>query len=311
MSPASPIGGPEAGAKLYRSGPWLIAYGPGVGTEDLAEELKKLCLAAGITVDCVPVDEIGQVADLGAYFGLVLVLPCSSGNVRAALKPFQVALLTYRSRHPYGLPSLLNGRRGWHQVGVVQVVGPGAVVRHPWVRSALQLACVLHEAEPDVDLLAAYHGGAIQLVTSPHARNQESFEDDLETRWRLVRLWGVTDRDEVRRLREHLELQRRIYDDVRLPALRRPLGGAVPWNALDLILGGDWDQPATLGGASDKDKTLKENLARVWRETFATMRTVVPGLSRPARGPGAVRDLYQLYQALRILDDAERFRTDS
>jgi hypothetical protein len=299
----TPLDGPARGAELYKAGPWLVVYGAGLETEDAARAIRQRCLDAGITTDVRPIDETGPRV-LARYFGLVLVLPYPPLDVRMVTRRYDEVLLAYRASHPYGLHALLSGRRSWHEVGVVQLVGPEVVMRHPRANKLRRIACFSHmtaDKDDEVDPLAVYSGGSVHLVAAdPDIEGQDARL--FETQWRVVKSWGVTNQEEVGGLRDCLEKLRAYYENPRRPALYRPLGANIRQNALDLILDGDWTSHQSL-----RSKSNTENLARVWRKAYAEMKRLVPELTRPP-SPNAVRDLHKLYLALRILHDIEGFQ---
>ena len=113
-----------------------------------------------------------------------------------------------------------------------------------------------------------------------------------------LRSWGILDLQAVPDLLVCLEGCRADYEKPDLPGLYRP---SRDWqrNRLDLIL----DGPDIPVGDSAR-KTWNENGARVWREVYAELQRVHPGLRRPGRlnAPGAQKDLRRLYESLKIVE---------
>src|SRR6266545_4392275 len=132
-----------------RSGPWLLVHARGSGPLALVEKVRHQCEEARITVNTVPIDECVPERAL-LYTCLIVVLPAMLDKrwPQLALR-LDNLLCRYRNFRPQGLKALLDGQVEWHLAGVVQVIGPRAIVEHPMLADSQRRICVPHHLSAD------------------------------------------------------------------------------------------------------------------------------------------------------------------
>ena len=290
------------GWQLHRSGPWLGAYGSGPDSEDAAIQARDQGLVRGIDIVLHPIDEVQQV-HLVHFTGLVVVLPSQLADP-LALRPFARLIGDYRARRPEGLESIINGSCEWFAAGVVQVVGLRAIIQHPAMRTALGRVCARHYTDDSgpLDVFQPYTRRPLLTQQLDEQLTSATRDENIERLCRDVQAWGVTDIQDVPRLRKSIDNFRDYYEDKRFSQLYRPISNN-PQNRLDIIL----DGPD--GEVAGNRTTWMENGARVCRNVVEGLKKVVPELTRP-RGrnntKGAQKELRRLYRNLRIIENYMR-----
>jgi hypothetical protein len=282
--------------------PWLIIFGQGVESEELASTIRGDCAAHGITTRQRSIDDLAGI-ELAYYPSLVLSLPVLplTSNVAAALRPYADVIQSYRHRRPRGLTHIRSGRLEWFEAGVLQVAGERALLQHRVLRNTLEQACWVHDLDQDplVDPMRPYqsapgvHGGPPRTVATDVAFAA------LREVWNRVGAWRIDDLDQVPKIFACINTCRSYYENPRFPQLYRPIP-ELPRNRLDIILDGPAD---TVVG--DR-KAWQENGARVWRYVRDRIVEVVPSFVRPGNGKNkkdAVKALADLYRDLKILDE--------
>jgi hypothetical protein len=292
------------GWHLHQSGPWLVVYGSGPDSEDTAVHIRKQCITRGIGVVVHPIDEIRHVR-LDRFPGLVVVLPSELADPSAGLRPFTRLIVDYRARRPEGLASIIDGSCEWFDAGVVHVVGRRVIMQHPGMWITRDRVCARHYTDetglPDL----------FQPYTQPYTRNLviaqqpdeqlaagEVRDENIGRIWRDVQAWGVTDIQDVPRLRKCIDDYRDQYESMRFSQLYRPISD-INRNRLDIILDGPDD--SVVGSR----KTWMENGARVCRNVMKELKKIVPELARPGRRDNtkdAQKQLRRLYRNLRIIE---------
>lgn len=305
MPPVDGTSSELPGARLYRSGPWLVVYGRGPESEDAALRIREQCIARGIDSVLRPIDEIAHVR-LDRFAGLVVVLPWQlDAGTPAELQPFARLIVDYRARRPEGLDAILSGSCEWFDAGVVQVVGRRAIMRHLVMRTALDRVCARHytDGSTSFDVFKPY-------TTQSSAPEEEPagdvHDESIERLWRDVRAWGVSDMRTVPELRKCIDDCRNYYENTRFHQLYRPINNLLR-NRLDIILDGPYDI------VNGDQKTWMENGARVWRYVEKELKKIEPQLSRPGgrdNSKDAQKELRRLYRNLRIIENWVRSKDD-
>jgi hypothetical protein len=299
-----PGGGTARGAKLHRSGPFLVVYGSGPRAEDVALEAARQCAARGVHAEMRPIDEIRQVR-LVFYLALIVVLPSvlmtDPAVVAVVLPPFKRLILDYRARRPEGLRSLQDGNCEWFAVGVLQVCGLRAIMQHPQTKDLLEGArvCAKHyidDFEPTVDVFRPYDSEFSILPDPDPGPDGDVVGRSIEDARQTIREWGVVDMHKVPRLRQRIDECRDHFETNRFSALYRPNPSAPNSNMLDLILDGPH-------GVIGDQKAWLENAARVCRYVREQLKKEVPGCEQPSTRR-VQQQLRKLYQILRIVEQA-------
>lgn len=238
------------------------------------------------------------------YTCLVVVLPTRLDRDWPQLAArLDNLLCRYRLVRPDGLRALLGGQVDWHLAGVVQVIGPRAIIDHPMLADSQQRICVRHplSAEP-VDVLRPFDRSAPVSVAVAEPMVDPTLDGDARClpTWRYLRSWGVSSIRSIPTLRIRVEDCREHFEDERYPALYRPVPG-LDANRLSMILDNLHYQPTEV-----ERKTYLENGARVWRYVLKELRKVEPQFARPNERTNtrdAQKDLRLLYAALCPLDE--------
>ena len=237
------------------------------------------------------------------YTCLIVVLPTRLDRDWPQLAARVDSLLCrYRLIRPDGLKALLDGQVDWHLAGVIQVIGPRAIIDHPMLAESRQRICVRHPLSVDpVDVLRPYDRtssvGVVDAV--PVDPTMDGDARCLPT-WRYLRTWGISGIRSVPALRIRVEDCREHFEDERYPALYRPVPG-LEANRLSMILDNIPYQPTEI-----ERKTYLENGARVWRYVLKELRKVEPRFARPNERTNtrdAQKDLRLFYAALCPLDE--------
>jgi hypothetical protein len=295
------------GTQTHRIEPFLVTYGSGPRTEDVARQIAEDCVARTVHVDLRPIDEIAHLTVV-FYLALIVVLPSAPmTDVARTLQPFKRLILDYRARRPNGLRSLQQGHCEWFTVGVVQVCGLRGIMQHPQTKALLDSAavCVKHyidDFEPTVDVFKPYDSEFHIPDPDPEPDN-DVYRKSIEDAWNAIQKWGVTDMQKVPDLRQCIDECRDHYETNRFPALYRPNSHAPNSNMLDLILNGPHD---VIG---DRTAWL-ENAARVCRYVREQLQREIPELEPPSTRR-VQQQLRQLYQSLRIVEKTMRDPGDS
>lgn len=286
------------GARLYRSGPWLVIYGKGTDSENAALRIREQCIARGIDSALRPIDEIAQVR-LDRFAGLVVVLPWQLDvSPPAELQSFARLIMDYRARRPEGLDAILNGSCEWFDAGVVQVVGRRAIMHHLAMRTALDRVCARHytDGPTSLDVFKPYTTQSSVLEEQPAG---DVHDESIERLWRDIRAWGVSDIRTVPELRKCIDNCRNYYENKRFYQLHRPIND-LPRNRPGVILDGLYNI------ATGDHKKWMENGTRVWRYVEKELKKIEPRLSRPDgrnNTKDAQKELRRLYRNLRIIEN--------
>jgi hypothetical protein len=291
-----------ADQRLPLGSPWAILYGAGVRSQTVAEDVAQHCSDHDIGFDVLPIDEHNKL-EIWRYASLIICLPdeLAGRNAREVLHQVVQLVRTYRQHRSPGLARVLASKRWWDH-GVVQLVGPRAMLRHPSMDDIRAQVCAVHYLEDHndtlVNLIEPYFLPSCPATT---AVADSVGEDELDRVWRHVKKWGVTTLSEVPRLLEAIKACVAHYESrgMELPAIYRPDNRHPQMNRLQLILAGH-NTPV-----GDR-KTWNENGSRVWREVRDRLAAdVVPGFDRPLERRNtkhAQRDLAELYRNLELID---------
>lgn len=270
----------------------------------VANAVLRQCERAGITVDVVPLDELDP-QDASSYPGLLIALPTSLDDSW----PQQCATITglieaYRARRRDGLDTLLHKRCSWHRAGVIQLIGPRAIVDHPALREAASRTCARQYLGRPVDVIRVYDPAAwtarTALTLAPPADPSTDGDARLRPLWQYLCSWHISAISSVPLLLDVIEQCRAFYENPAFPAMYRPVAG-MELNRLSFILDGHPYSPTP-----QERTSWHENGARAWRRVEEQLRQVEPELARPAgraNTRGAQKDLHHLYLALRTLAD--------
>jgi RNA polymerase sigma factor (sigma-70 family) len=279
------------------SGPWLVVYGRGLESEDVALHVRAQCVVRGIDSALRPIDETAQIR-VGRFAGLVAVLPSElDADPLVELRPFKRLIQDYRAGRPEGIDSILNGSCEWFDAGVVQIIGRRAIMRHPTMKALLNRVCAQHDTEDSTPL----------NVFEPYETRKEQRADDvykegIEHLWLNIQTWGISEISIVPELRKCIDSCRHHYEDGRFRQLHRPISG-LSRNRLDIILDGPCD--VVVGN----QKTWMENGARVWRHVEKELRKIDSNFRRPV-GDGNKRNaqeqLREFYFTLRTVESYMR-----
>lgn len=282
---------------------WLIVFGSGPESEDLADRIAEQCRSHRITARKRAIDDYDP-AELARFPSLVVCLPSlsSSTKVRRTLEPFAMLVADYRARWYRGLDKVGDGDLEVLDVGVVQLFGETVALHNPTMRSAYKTACYVQatDAEPSIDALRPYRSFVdAGARAAPWDDAVDVADDVIATALQSIRLWGVQDIAKFSELLTCIENCRNYFEDPARPALYRP---SSQWNRnrLDFILDGPDLEHTTKAAA----KTWGENGARVFRHVRDQLTRIVPGIARPGdpRAPHAQRDLRRLYESLKLVD---------
>jgi hypothetical protein len=295
-----------SGADLHGGGPWLIIYGTGAQSEDIANNVAERCTGRHVASRLRTIDDVSDLV-LGTYTGLVLSLPSTlTTNVRDALKPFIDLVVDYRARKRPGLDQILNGSCRWFDVGDVRIVGPRALIHHSTMKTARAHACAVHYVEADlaeVDVFELYTNRGLSLVRQPIEEPDGNIVgENIQRVLRRIESWGVNDSD-IPAILDHIDRFREHYENPRFSQLYRPIPGLLR-NRLDIILDGPHD---VIVGT---EKTWQENGARVARELRAELQKLFPGIARPDnldKKRDSVRALTGFYRDLKIITKYMRY----
>lgn len=281
-----------------RSGPWLLVHARGSAPLAIVEQVRHQCEEAGITLDTVPIESCVP-EDGPLYTGLILVLPTNlDENWPQLVTRLDALVRRYRLTRRQGLKALLDRQVEWHRAGVVQAIGPRAILAHPMLSTTQQQICVRHYLSPDPpNILHPYSRSA-----APPPTVDGTLDGDARClpTWRYLRTWGILNITSIPALRAQIETCRAHFEDQRFPALYRPIPG-IPANRLSIILDAIPHKPTTI-----ERKTYLENGARVWRYVRDELRKLEPTFNRPNERTNtrdAQKDLRLLYAALCPLDE--------
>lgn len=285
--------------ELCRS-PWLIIYGQGPISEEIAHAVEAQCHGARIRCRVRAIDDCSSV-ELARYPGLVAVLPTFSEDlkIRQALEPFANLVADYRARWEEGLAGVLAGRVDPFDAGVMSLLGQRVLLHNPAMRSALRDACAIHFLDEGnaIDALRPYREASTPATyDAPWERDDDVASDVLTQTWAYLRKWRLTDPACVPELLQRIHHCRSFYENPVKSQLFRPIP-ALKRNRLDIILDGP-DEP--YGDA----KTWNENGARVWRYVYSQLQAVDPKIMRPGlpTARNAQKDLRRFYLSLKIID---------
>ena len=293
MSPPrpSPEGADDAfpdGPEPYRSnGPFLVVHADDPAAAGVADGVVKACADHGVAVDKRMINAVSTVR-IDRYPMLVLVLPTVPRTPASEhLRMFVDLICQFRAMRPHGLHDLLDRRCRWHEAGVIHVAGRRGVLHHRTIEPALLRygVCIVHHVDEagrkPVDVFDCFAAPP----APPRKRTPVAKGEEIQRAMTLIQEWGAEVRH-VPALLACLEQSRTHYENVRFPALYRPVS-SLPHNRLSFILDGVPHEPTP-----QQRKTWTENGARVTRETIKRMQTVVPTLHRPGGSTkGAQADL--------------------
>jgi len=278
---------PQAGTRLYRTGPWLVVYGHGPDSEDAATRVCEQCSMQNVDTECYAIDQVViSVRSLAYFLGLVIVLPSArTPSLLAELKQSADLIMAYRARKREGLQPLLNGDCKWYEAGVIQVLGLHGLMSHPRIQSALAHSCAqyyLDDLSLPPDVFEIYNGQNVASVQPPpppeiteaHVHAKSSERARMRDLWRILQSWGLTNIKDIPRMRACIEGCREHYENPRRPQLYRPVPDYLG-NRLDIILEGPLDLEV------GDHKTWTENGARVWRYVKKQLQEIEPNFGRP------------------------------
>jgi hypothetical protein len=296
------LGVVDQSCDLHRSGPWLVLHAHEPQCQTVVKTVAQQCTNAGVTTDIVTFMDV-DMEDVFTYTGLVIVLPARLDETWWKLSTTVVAVAReYRSRRPSGLRSLRQGCTSWHKAGVMQMIGPRTMVRHPALAEATQRACFLHYLDEQVDVFSPFDTSIPIWEGPPAPAVDPSMDGDATATplWRYLKTWNITSIRLIPPLRKCVEDCRDFYENPTYPALYRPVSG-VDANRLTFILDGIEHEPSRA-----QEKTWNENGARAWRYVAQQLREIEPNFSRPdgrSNTKGAQKDLHNFYLALRSLHE--------
>ena len=290
-----------SGAELYQSGPWLVVFGSGTRSEDVARMVHKECRARDVDVETLAIDELGSTR-LVYYLSLIAILPTAPiTTVEVGLRPFERLIRDYRAQRPEGLRSARCGTTPWYAAGPVQVLGPMALMEHPVTRAMFTRAgvCVCHhidEFAPLIDCFAPYATEPLHVVASRNGKAEGGTEQAVLENSRLnLEEWGILNQKDVPKLRKKIDCYRIYYRENRFSALGRPRNDCPDSSMLDLILDGPYD---VIGDRA----TWLANAARVCREVRSGLREICDTFDQPKGRRNVQEDLRNLYHDLRIVE---------
>jgi hypothetical protein len=285
---------------LHGAGPWLIIYGTGAQSEDIASNIVERCTGRHVATRLRTIDDVSDLT-LGSYTGLMLSLPSTlTTNAKDALRPFVDLVIDYRARKRPGLDLILNGSCRWFDVGDVRIIGPRALIHHSAMKTARAHACAVHYIEGDlaeVDVFELYTDRGLALVRQPTEEpDGDITSENIQRVLRRIESWGVKTTD-IQAVLDHIDRFREHYENPRFSQLYRPIPGLLR-NRLDIILDGPHD--VVVGTA----KTWQENGARVVREVRSELQKFFPEIARPGdldNKRHSVRALTEFYRDLKII----------
>lgn len=291
--------------------PWLIVYGSGPQSEDIALAAAQQCRAEKIHTRVRPIDEIRGVST-STYRALLAVLPSYSDDlkIRESLEPFARLVCNYRKHLPAGLSAIARRAVDPLDAGVISLAGDRVLLHHPVMRGALARACHAHELD-QVETIDVFHPFRdIENTQAPRLPWDDSdltdvTRDGLHHAWTQLTHWGITNPSIVTPLLVCIQTCCSYYDNPVKPQLSRPHPN-IDKNRLQIIL----TDPDLEYGES---KTWNENGARVWRYVLGQLQRVDPNIRRPgnpnAQGrPEGPLPLLQLVEDRRCLARHQRQR---
>lgn len=279
-----------------------MVHPQGSASHAVAEKVRRQCEGAGITLDSVPLDATSP-DDTHFYTCVIVVLPSIlDKDWPQFVVRLDDLLRGYRSVRRQGLTALLDRAIPWHRAGVVQLIGPRAVIWHPMLSESQQRICVRHDVSDAIDVLRPYDRSQPPESDNLLVGVDPSLDGDARClpSWRYLQTWGVSSIRAVPVLRQRVENCREHFEDDRYPALFRPVPGLYV-NRLTMIL----DDVPYLPTERER-KTYLENGARVWRYVLRELKKVEPGFARPNERTNtrdAQKDLRLFYAALCPLDE--------
>lgn len=279
-----------------------MVHAHGSASHTVVEKVRHQCEEAGITLDCVPLEGASPL-DAQFYTCVIVVLPAIlDKDWPQFVVRLDDLLRGYRSVRRQGLAALLDREVAWHRAGVVQAIGPRAVVWHPMLSDSQQRICVRHYASDPIDVLRPYTRSAVPATDGEPVAVDPTMDGDARClpSWRYLRGWGVGGIHAVPLLRQRVETCREHFEDQRYPALYRPVPGLYS-NRLAMIL-----DDISYTPTERERKTYLENGARVWRYVLRELRKVEPAFARPNERTNtrdATKDLRLFYAALCPVDE--------
>ncbi|MFC0435031.1 hypothetical protein [Kutzneria buriramensis] len=215
--------------------PWLVVYGPGTASEEVAVTIEQTCAVRCVRARLHTLDEALTIS-IKRYTGLVLVLPSAPPprGQDPRWKDYRTLAEDFRNRNLPAAEGFFPRSTCWHEVGVLQVVYPEDALADPAVTDLIKDACDRHPFSEGVpftgDVFRIFQPGMAQIV-----RNDE-VAAALSDNWRVLRAWGISDIPKARVIKTGVDNRRDELDhDPKKPTLHRPILG-LDMNRLDLLL---------------------------------------------------------------------------
>jgi hypothetical protein len=298
---SSPPGPPVAppGFRFFY-GPMAIGFGRGDDAERCAIAMREESGRRGFDGPSGPTEQIARLP-LDRFPAVIAIAPSEGlekGDVAALLRPSLDLAGGYRARRPDGIAAWRAGHAEPYDVGVLQVVLPRDLLAHPAARPLVDKACARHDlgaaAGDPAAIFGIYEAAVPGLPPAPALLGHR----EVKQLWARVREWGLQDLADVDVVFKRMQELREHYNYDARPALRRPLGAAVPKSRYDYILDGPKDP--------DRDgqfSTWVPDGAEVVRHAIAELQQAVPTFFNPHPTRGATKRFGRFYQDLRLLSE--------
>lgn len=288
--------------------PWLVVYGPGPASEEVAESVADQCAARCVRAVLHTLDEAATVT-LRGFMGLVLVLPSAPPprGQGPRWKEYRKLADDFRSRNLSAAEAFTLRSGCWEQAGVLTVVYTEAALADPAALDLINGACASHAFIAGVpftgDLFAVFQPGMAQIKTT------DQIAATVADIWRRLRPWGIDTVEKVRVIKAAVDQCRDQLDhDTKKPAMHRPIPD-VDMNRLDLVLFRPKVLlPAEPDSTDDERASAAENFrangARVVRELVEALERDYEWYHRPRDKAGkkfAQVRFAEMYKLLRAI----------
>ncbi len=241
---------------------------------------------------------------LGAYAGLLYVMESSLSDPVVSVETFRRVVGSYRQARPLGLPELVRGELGPHEVGIVQLFAPSQLTSDPATRKVLQrVADRLHTREHgDLDAAAVYRPRQrLPPVTDvPVYRPSNDIADAARSR---LRRQGIGTQDQAGVALRVLRSKAREMSEPRFRLARRPVPNK-DLNALELALTDpapllDFDGAPLYRDDADRNR-LQDTLNRAVGHALEALRQEpgLEGIALEHAWGGRVKAMYELHRDL-------------
>jgi hypothetical protein len=287
--------------------PWLVVYGPGPSSEDVAVAIVEQCVEHNVTAVLRSLDEYGATGTLG-FQSLILVLPSVAGSSQdAKCREFLKIAEDYRKRTKSAAEALVPQSDRWQQLGSIQLLLTNDALTSPATLDLIEIACSTHffsiGEQLSVDLFAIFGPGAAQ------AKRTSQVSASRRAHWRHLEQWGITTPVNACAIKDAIDVHRDALDrNVGKRAMNRPVND-VDLNRLDLVLFEPNIKATIPPGSTDEERErleirFRDNGARIVRDVLNDLEARFDFFARPESMAGrknAQAHFAELYTRLQVV----------